>query len=153
PSRLVSLTEDLLARSGMGMRAGLDAMRAAMDALGHPERRTPTIHIAGTNGKGSTAAFVEAMARSAGKRTLTYTSPHLSRLNERIRLDGAPIDDAALDAVLARALAVTPPLTFFEAMTAAAFVAAVDADLAIFEVGLGGRLDATNVVDAPLATA
>jgi dihydrofolate synthase / folylpolyglutamate synthase len=148
----VRFTDDLLARSALGMRAGLGAMRAAMAALGHPERRTPVIHIAGTNGKGSTAAFVEAMARSAGRRTLTYTSPHLSRLNERIRVDGAPIDDDALAAALAPALAVAPPLTFFEAMTAAAFLASAEVDLAIVEVGLGGRLDATNVVESPIAT-
>jgi dihydrofolate synthase/folylpolyglutamate synthase len=108
----------------------------------------PVIHVAGTNGKGSTCAMVEAMARSAGLRTGLYTSPHLVRFAERIRINGAPIEDAPLAEHLEQAL--KSDLSFFETATLAAFLAFREADLdvAILEAGIGGRLDATNVVRA-----
>ena len=123
-------------------------------ALGHPERRLPpTIHIAGTNGKGSTAAFVRAIAEAAGLRAHVYTSPHLVRFAERIRLAGTLISDPALADILAEVEAVNAgeAITFFEITAAAAFLAfsRVPADLAIIEVGLGGRFDATNIIPCP----
>ncbi|MGC8532515.1 MAG: bifunctional folylpolyglutamate synthase/dihydrofolate synthase, partial [Acidiphilium sp.] len=122
--------------------------------LGHPERGLPpVIHVAGTNGKGSVCAFIRAMAEAAGLRVHVYSSPHLVRFNERIRLAGSLIEDARLDAVFDAVERVNgdAPITVFEMITAAAFVAMADvpADLAVLEVGLGGRLDATNVIPAP----
>ena len=126
-------------------------------ALGNPQARLPpVIHVAGTNGKGSTIAFMRAMLEAAGLRVHVYTSPHLVRFNERIRLAGQIVDDASLSAALetcesANAGAV---ITFFEVTTAAAFqlFADVPADVLLLEVGLGGRFDATNVVERPVAT-
>jgi dihydrofolate synthase/folylpolyglutamate synthase len=145
----------LYQRAPMGMRLGLEPMLAACAAAGHPERALSTVHVAGTNGKGSVSAMVERIAREAGMRTGLYTSPHLCRFAERIRIDGEPIDDAALDRHLDEALRVGDQLSFFETATLAAFLALRDAkvDLAIVEVGLGGRLDATNVIPAPRAAA
>jgi len=138
------------------MLLGLDRVHDALDALGRPQDDLRVVHVTGSNGKGSVSAMVESIARAAGLRTGLYTSPHLCRFAERIRVDGAPIDDAlfsrALGAVLDRC---RPDLTFFESLTLAAFHAFRDAevDLAVLEVGLGGRLDATNVVREPLVTA
>ncbi len=145
----------LCARAPRGMSLGLGRLRAVLAALGDPQVGLPAVHVAGTNGKGSTCAMGESIARAAGLRTGLYTSPHLCRIAERIRLDGAPIDDDRLERALARVLAAGPELTFFELMTAAAFVVFREAgvDVAVIEVGLGGRLDATNVIDAPLVTA
>ena len=125
--------------------------------LGNPERAlAPVVHIAGTNGKGSVAAFLRAMAEAAGLRVHVYTSPHLVRFNERIRVGGTIVDDAALVALLEEVERANggEPITFFEATTAAAFLAfaRVPADLVILETGLGGRLDATNVIAHPAAT-
>lgn len=122
--------------------------------LGNPERRLPPVaHVAGTNGKGSTVAFLRAMAEAAGHRVHAYTSPHLVRFNERIRLAGSIIDDDRLAALLEDVEAANgdDPITFFEVTTAAAFLAFAEepADLLLLEVGLGGRLDATNVIDRP----
>jgi dihydrofolate synthase/folylpolyglutamate synthase len=130
-------------------------MREACARTGHPERAFPAVHVAGTNGKGSVSAMVEAIARARGLKTGMYTSPHLCRFAERIRLDGEPIDDAVLASVLERALSAGPDLSFFETATLAAFFAFRDAcvDLAVLEVGIGGRLDATNVIPAPRAAA
>lgn len=155
PRSLARTLEALYARVPLGMRLGLEAMRAACMRAEHPERAFPVVHIAGTNGKGSTCAMVESIARAAGKKTGLYTSPHLCRFAERIRIDGEPISDAALTDVLERALAIGPDLSFFETATLAAFLAFRDhkVDLAVIEVGIGGRLDATNVVPAPRATA
>ena len=146
---------DLYARVPLGMRLGLDAMRAACTRAGNPELSFEVAHVAGTNGKGSTCAMVESMARAAGKKTGLYTSPHLCRFAERIRIDGEPISDETLADVLDRALDLGPELSFFEAATLAAFLAFRDAnvDVAVVEVGIGGRLDATNVVARPRVTA
>lgn len=145
----------LCARAKKGMALGLDRLRAALAVLGDPQAGLAVAHVAGSNGKGSTCAMLEAVARAAGLRTGLYTSPHLCRIAERIRLDGEPVGDELLERALARVLQAGQELTFFELMTAAAFVIfrEADVDLAIVEVGLGGRLDATNVIDAPLATA
>jgi len=137
----------------------LERMRVLCAALGDPQHRLPpVIHVAGTNGKGSTVAFIRAIAEAAGLTVHCYTSPHLVRFNERIRLAGRLIEDAALHAVLDRVEAALEgsgaEATVFESTTAAAFVAMSEtpADLAIVEVGLGGSLDATNVIERPLLT-
>lgn len=126
--------------------------------LGHPERQLPPVlHVAGTNGKGSTCAFARAIAEAAGLRTHVYTSPHLVTFHERIRLAGTLVTDAALAEALERCEQANgeAPITVFEIATAAAFLlfAEVPADFLVLEVGLGGRLDATNVIDRPAATA
>uniref|UniRef100_UPI0023519230 bifunctional folylpolyglutamate synthase/dihydrofolate synthase n=1 Tax=Falsiroseomonas oryziterrae TaxID=2911368 RepID=UPI0023519230 len=136
----------------------LGRMQRCLDALGNPERRLPpVVHVAGTNGKGSTCAFLRAIAEAAGLRVHVYTSPHLVRFHERIRLAGELVDEAALAAALEHVEAVNggAPITVFELTTAVAFhlFASVPADLLVLEVGLGGRLDATNVVECPVATA
>ncbi|MBX3225299.1 MAG: bifunctional folylpolyglutamate synthase/dihydrofolate synthase [Labilithrix sp.] len=137
------------------MRLGLEPMRAACARAGHPERAFEVVHVAGTNGKGSTCAMVEAMARASGRRTGLYTSPHLVRFAERIRVDGEPVADDTLTSALEEALHVGSELSFFETATFAALLAfrAAAVELAVLEVGLGGRLDATNVVPAPRVTA
>lgn len=129
----------------------LDRMRRLCAALGDPQDRLPpVIHVAGTNGKGSTVAYLRSMAQAAGLKVHVFTSPHLVRFAERIRLAGTLITDDHLADVLDRVEAANAglPITFFEITTAAAFVAfaEVPADLCIVEVGLGGILDATNVV-------
>ena len=132
----------------------LDRMWRILDALGHPEQNLhPVIHIAGTNGKGSTQAMIRAGLEGAGLTTHAYTSPHLARFHERIRIAGELIDEAALSAILDQCLAANgpDPITYFEITTAAALVAFAQtpADYTLLEVGLGGRLDATNVIDTP----
>ena len=114
---LTQLLDALAARASRQMVLGLDATRAALARLGDPQRALEVVHIAGTNGKGSTSAMVECIARHAGLRTGLYTSPHLCRFAERIRLDGAPIDDDGFASALERALAAGPELTFFETLT------------------------------------
>jgi dihydrofolate synthase/folylpolyglutamate synthase len=145
----------LYARIPLGMRLGLDPMRAACARTDHPERAVRVVHVAGTNGKGSVCAMVESIARAARMRTGLYTSPHLCRFAERIRIGGEPVSDLMLADLLARALDAGADLSFFETATLAAFLAFRDArvDLAVVEVGLGGRLDATNVVPCPAAAA
>ncbi|MGA0615643.1 bifunctional folylpolyglutamate synthase/dihydrofolate synthase [Paracoccus sp. KR1-242] len=133
----------------------LDRMERILAALGNPERRIPpVIHVAGTNGKGSTQAMIRAGLEAAGKRVHAYTSPHLAQFHERIRLAGSLISEDLLAATLEECEAANAgqPITFFEITTAAAFLAfsRVPADYTLLEVGLGGRLDATNVVDDPL---
>ncbi len=133
-------------------------MERALAALGNPERALPpVIHVAGTNGKGSTIAYLRAILEAAGHRVHVYTSPHLVRFNERIRLAGREIDDRAFSAVLEESETANggAPITLFEITTVAAFLAfsRTPADILLLEVGLGGRFDATNVIDRPLATA
>ncbi len=141
-----------------GMRLGLAAIDAVCERLGRPERRVPPVLVAGTNGKGSAAATLASIADAAGLRVGLYTSPHLESVTERVRVGRDDIAADALDAELGavfgaadRAPAV--PLTYFEAMTAAAFshFARLGLDLAVLEVGLGGRFDATNVAPAILS--
>ena len=136
----------------------LDRLQRLLAQLGHPERRLPpVIHVAGTNGKGSTCAFIRALAEAAGQRVHVFTSPHLVRFNERYRVAGQLVSDTALADVLERIEAVNDgaPITVFEVITAAAFQLFADtpADLCVLEVGLGGRGDATNVIPAPAACA
>ena len=135
---------------------GLDRVVALLAVLGNPHRRMPPVfHVAGTNGKGSTCAFLRAGLEAAGHRVHMFTSPHLVRYNERIRLAGTLIDDARLAEVMGRVLDANGPVgaSLFEVNTAAAFLAfaEVPADACIVEVGLGGQHDATNVVERPLA--
>jgi len=145
----------LLPARRFGIVLGLERMRALLDRLGAPDRGLGTVvHVGGTNGKGSTVAMVAALARAGGARVATYTSPHLSTLRERILIDGELItEDAIVTAGERVAAAGGDELTFFEQVTAIAFVAIAEAkvDVTVVEVGLGGRLDATNVVDAPIA--
>ena len=135
---------------------GLERISALLALLGNPERRLPPVfHVAGTNGKGSTCAFLRAAIEAAGLTAHVYTSPHLVRFNERIRLAGQLIGDGLLASLLEETLdaAAGMEISFFEATTAAAFLAfsRQPADACIVEVGLGGRLDATNVIPAPVA--
>lgn len=138
-----------------GRKLGLERMQAACARFGNPERSFTAVHIAGTNGKGTVAAFVASMGRAAGLRVGLYTSPHLQRFAERITVDGGPIEDAALVPLLNRVMDAAPDLTFFEVSTLAAFLAFREAkvQLAVLEVGLGGRLDATNVIPPPRVAA
>jgi dihydrofolate synthase/folylpolyglutamate synthase len=136
----------------------LDRLERLLGQLGHPERQLPPVlHVAGTNGKGSTCAFLRAMGEEAGLRVHVYTSPHLVRFNERIRLAGELVSDAALADILAEVEQVNDgaPITVFEVLVAAALLlfARVPADLCVVEVGLGGRADATNVIARPAACA
>ncbi len=141
-----------------GVRLGLSAIDAVCERLGRPERAVPGVLVAGTNGKGSTAATLAAISIAAGLRTGLYTSPHLIAVTERIRVGAADIGPEALDAALGEVFAAAErspavPLTYFEALTAAAFAifAREALDLAVLEVGLGGRHDATNVAPAGLS--
>ena len=134
----------------------LDRMHRLLAALGHPEQHLPpVIHIAGTNGKGSTQAMLRAGLEATGARVHAYTSPHLARFHERIRLAGELISEPALTALLDECVAQNGPdsITFFEITTAAAFLAfaRTPADWTLLEVGLGGRLDATNVMTPRLS--
>ncbi|HEY2772557.1 MAG TPA: Mur ligase family protein [Candidatus Binatia bacterium] len=145
----------LEARKGMDFR--LERLTPVLDALGHPERTFACVHLAGTNGKGSTAAMIEAALRAGGYRTGLYTSPHLVSFRERIRICGAPVSrEAVVDGVQVVSNAASQcsaGLTFFEIATLAAFVEfrSRKVDIAIVEAGLGGRLDATNVVHGDVA--
>jgi dihydrofolate synthase / folylpolyglutamate synthase len=135
----------------------LGRMTDLLERLGHPERDVPpVIHVAGTNGKGSTVAFLRAMLEAAGKRVHVYTSPHLVRFHERIRLAGTLVEEDVLVSALEEVERINDgaAITQFEITTAAAFLlfARVPADVLLLEVGLGGRLDATNVIERPLAS-
>jgi dihydrofolate synthase/folylpolyglutamate synthase len=136
----------------------LSRVERLLSALGNPERRLPpVVHVAGTNGKGSVLAYLRAMFEASGRRVHVYTSPHLVHFNERIRLAGKLIDEDALVGLLEQCEIANDdlPITFFEITTAAAFLAFAQepADLLLLETGLGGRLDATNVIERPLVTA
>jgi dihydrofolate synthase / folylpolyglutamate synthase len=139
-----------------GVKLGLDNVRALLAGLGHPEDGLLCMHVAGTNGKGSVCAMAAAVARAAGMRTGLFTSPHLVRFNERIQVDGVPIsDDEIVDGLsVIRSEVEVHPATFFEITTALAFwhFQRRQVELAVLETGLGGRLDATNVVQRPLVS-
>ncbi|HET9425439.1 MAG TPA: folylpolyglutamate synthase/dihydrofolate synthase family protein [Gemmatimonadaceae bacterium] len=147
--------EYLYARTTGGVRLGLERTTALLDALGNPHRAVPAIHIAGTNGKGSTVAAMARLLTHKGMRVATYTSPHLIDFRERIVVDGVAISEEEVVEFIARHVDVIERLgaTFFEATTAMAFdhFARVNADVAVIETGLGGRLDSTNVVDPLVA--
>src|ERR1700722_11809854 len=142
---------------------GLENTKILADALGGPHLAFPCVHIAGTNGKGSTAAMLESILRASGLRTGLCTSPHLKVINERIRIDGDNISDedfaaawtrvhSTIESLMASGQLAAHP-TFFECVTAIAFLAFAQhhVDFAIYEVGLGGRLDATNIVAPEVA--
>src|SRR3569833_941374 len=149
---------DRLAKlSPAGDRLGLDRIRELLERLGRPQDRLPPVlHVAGTNGKGSTCAFLRAALEASGYRVHVFTSPHLVRFNERIRIAGRLVDDDALAALLAEVAAASEGIepSFFEVATAAAILAfsRTPADACILEVGLGGRLDATNVIEHPMVS-
>jgi dihydrofolate synthase / folylpolyglutamate synthase len=132
----------------LGVRLGLDPIRRVLDRLGRPETRFRTVHVAGTTGKGSTAAMLASCLGAAGHRVGLYTSPHLCRFTERMRVDRREIEKADLERLVDLVLGTEPGLTFFETTTAVALAwfAEKRVDVAVVEVGLGGRLDATNVV-------
>jgi dihydrofolate synthase/folylpolyglutamate synthase len=149
---------DLLVRlertSASGVVMGLERTRAALARLGDPQRAAVTVHLAGTNGKGSTAAMTESILRAGGVRTGLYTSPHLCRFTERIRVDGRELDGDHLAALVAAIDDSAAPLTYFELATVLAFraFAAAGVEVMVLETGLGGRLDATTCCE-PVATA
>ncbi|HEV3372776.1 MAG TPA: Mur ligase family protein, partial [Xanthobacteraceae bacterium] len=163
-NQIDSIVARLLALHPKRIDLTLERMWRILAALDHPEQRLPpVIHVAGTNGKGSTVAFMRAILEAAGLRVHAYTSPHLVRFNERFRLgatEGHGAGRLAVDRELADALAeceranAGAPITVFEITTAAALLlfARHPADILLLEVGLGGRLDATNVIERPLAT-
>jgi dihydrofolate synthase/folylpolyglutamate synthase len=143
--------------SPAGDRLGLERISELLDRLGRPQHQLPpVIHVAGTNGKGSTVAFLRAALEASGHEVHAFTSPHLVRFNERIRIAGRLIDDDRLSALLTEVLDASGGIepSFFEVATAVALLAfaRTPADASILEVGLGGRLDATNVVEQPLLT-
>ncbi len=153
--------EYLESLSRFGIRLGLERMQELVIRLGHPERKYPTIHITGTNGKGSTTACLAAILQEAGFRTAMYTSPHLERYTERMRIDGLEVEEAVFARAIEQTAAAARAMekdglehpTQFEILTAAAFVmfAAMQVDYAVIEVGLGGSLDSTNVIDSRVA--
>lgn len=152
---LAAWQRELFARRSLGVRLGLDVVRLVHARLGRPAGGIPAVHVVGTNGKGSTAAMTAHGLARLGRRVGLYTSPHLHRLGERVRIDGVPLTDEALrhhvDAVLAIEAAghLPRPLTFFEILTVAAMhaFAAAGVDALVLEAGLGGRLDATRIGD------
>ena len=160
-SQVDSILTRLLALHPKRIDLSLDRVERLLVALDHPERNLPPIiHIAGTNGKGSTTAFLRAILEAAGMRVHAYTSPHLVNFNERFRLgaigEGKLVSDAELSAALEECERANggEPITVFEMTTAAGFLlfSRHPADVLLLEVGLGGRLDATNVIDTPLAS-
>ena len=157
-SHIINMTaSDILYNFPRKIDLGLGRVLAALEKLGRPQDRVPPIiHIAGTNGKGSTLAFLRAIIEANGQSAHAYTSPHLVHIHERWRIAGHLIDEDKLLALAKRvqALSLNIPVTVFEAETIIAFLAFADvaADYTLLEVGLGGRLDATNVVSAPAMT-
>jgi len=154
-SDLKPTLERLYSLAPRGARLDLARLEAACARRGHPERAFQVVHVGGTNGKGTVAAFTASMAQAGGKAVGLYTSPHLQRFAERIQVGGAPIPDEALVPLLTSILDAEPELTFFEVATLAAFEHFRDrgVELAVLEVGLGGRFDATNVVPPPRVAA
>lgn len=156
-AQIQAILDGFAARSLSEIVLGLERITDALARLGNPHHRLPpVIHVAGTNGKGSTIAYMRAILQAAGLRVHVFTSPHLVRFNERIVLAGTEIDDELLASLLARceSAAGDLPLSYFEAVTAAAFLAfaEIPGDVVLLETGLGGRLDSTNVVDHPRAS-
>jgi dihydrofolate synthase/folylpolyglutamate synthase len=156
-SRTDAILKRLAALYPKFMDPGLDRQRRLLDQLGNPQHRLPpTIHVAGTNGKGSTIAYLRAMLEAAGQRVHVYTSPHLVRFNERIRLAGTLVGTRRINAVLedVERINAGQPITQFEITTSAALklFAETPADFLLLEVGMGGTWDSTNVVDHPLGT-
>jgi len=151
--------ERLLARlETLGVRLGLEPSRELLARLGAPHLAVPSVLVAGSNGKGSTSALLAAMATAAGYRTGHYTSPHLEHVEERLQIDGRPIEPGRFGELLVEVVDTAErttgaPPTYFEALTVAAFAwfAAEKVDLAVLEVGLGGRLDATNLAEPLLS--
>ena len=145
----------VLGLSPSAMTLGLDHMRSLMDRLGHPERRFRSVLVAGTNGKGSTTTMLAAILSGHGVRTGRYTSPHVFRVNERIVIDGEPATVDEMEQAAARLVPLRDeiPFSYFEALTAIAFLifAARGVEIGVLEVGLGGRLDATNIVEPELS--
>jgi len=162
--RLLNLGKELAApRQARVQKFDLANITALAEYLGSPHRASPCIHIAGTNGKGSTAAMLDSILRAAGLHTGLYTSPHLERINERIRIDGEEISDSdfaasftrieeAIETMIASGAIAGHP-TYFECLTAMAFgaFACAESDFTVYEVGMGGRLDATNIVSPEAA--
>ena len=156
-ARVQAQLDRLTMLSPAGDRLGLERIAALLDRLGRPQDRLPPVlHVAGTNGKGSTCAFLRAMLEAAGHKIHVFTSPHLVRFNERIRVAGRLIEDGPLAEMLGEVISAGEEIqpSFFEVATAVAFLAfaRTQADACILEVGLGGRLDATNVIDRPAVT-
>lgn len=160
PPSLPALTpEPILTRlETLGIRLGLETFGRLLDALGSPQLRFPSVLVAGSNGKGSTSALIAAMASASGYRTALYTSPHLESVEERLHLDGRSVSSEVLAGLLEEVIRASERAngglpTYFEALTAAAFLwfAREEVDLAVVEVGLGGRLDATNLCDPLLS--
>ncbi len=156
--RIEGLIARLQARHPRLIDLSLGRMQRVLAALGDPHRHLPpVVHVAGTNGKGSTCAFLRAMGEAAGMRVHVFISPHLVRFNERIRLAGTLVSDSVLEAAVGTVERVNgdEPLSVFETIQAAAFLlfAQTPADLCVLEVGLGGRWDATNVIERPAACA
>lgn len=146
--------EALFSRGRFGIRPGLATIREILDRLDNPERKFPVIHVAGTNGKGSTAAFLAAILRQGGYRTALFTSPHLINYTERFKINDTEITEESLVTLARQVLAVAPQhATFFEITTAIAllYFAQEQVDIAVLEVGLGGRLDATNIMPGILS--
>lgn len=141
------------------MRMGLDRIETVLKAMGQPQNQVQSIHLVGTNGKGSTSAMLESVYRAAGFKSGLFTSPHLVHVKERIQIEGQPVPEMLLVQAanrVARTMAqvLAEPLTYFEFLTALAFACfeTAQVDIALIEAGLGGRLDSTNVIDKPLAT-
>src|SRR5579859_2754059 len=156
--RFDAIVERLHALHPRAIDLSLGRLEDLLGKLDHPERRLPpVIHVAGTNGKGSTCAFLRAFAEAAGLRVHVFTSPHLVRFNERIRIAGALVDDSALADTLEYVERInnSGAITVFEIITAVAFelFSRTPAELCVLEVGLGGRLDATNVIPPAAAGA
>ncbi len=156
-ARSSTILERLLSLHPKRIDLVLDRIQRLLAGLGHPERKLPpVIHVAGTNGKGSTCAFARAMLEAQGLRVHVYSSPHLVHFHERIRLAGQLISEDELVATLDECERVNDgaPITFFEITTAAAMLAFArhPADALVLEVGLGGKYDATNVIAKPAMT-
>jgi dihydrofolate synthase / folylpolyglutamate synthase len=161
---LMALGRELAApQQARVQKFGLSNITTLAAAFGNPQRAAPCVHVAGTNGKGSTAAMLESILRAAGRRTGLYTSPHLEQINERIRIFGQDISDAdfaaawtrvheTIESLLANGTLAAHP-TYFECITVLAFVAFAQSgvDFAVYEVGLGGRFDSTNIVQPEVA--